>query len=295
MLITDSFVLLNYPKTGSTFARTAIKDIFHQRLAKRTLLRKCSDLVGLTSKPFLRELILPNIKITHGQRSPDQHGCYCQIPDVYRDREVVAVVRNPYARFLSNYEFRWWVKFPPVPDNILVEHFPSFPDLDIDDYVRLNHYGMIHGRLKGRDINGRIGNQTIQFIQMFFKNPDYVLNSISDDYVDSDQIFKDIAPITLLRQENLNEELAAFLQAKGYSQEETEYVRLRERVNVTTKRMPDRNQIWTKNALDYVQQNERMIFRILAAKGITYERPISIDLNNAIHMDGNSAAHHSLI
>jgi len=274
MLITDTFVLLNYPKTGSTFARTCIKDIYHQRIAKRTLLRRCSDRAGLTSKPFLRELILPNRKVTHAQRSPDQHGCYCQIPDAYKNREIVTVVRNPFTRFLSTYEFRSWEKFPPVPHHILTEHFPSFPDLDIDDYVRLNKLGMIHGRLNGRNINGKIGNQTVQFIQMFFRNPDLVLKKISDDYVDSDQIFEDIAPLTFLRQENLNEELSAFLHSKGFSQEETEYVRLRERLNVTPGRTPDRNKLWTKNALDYVQQNERMLFRVFAAKGITYESPL---------------------
>jgi hypothetical protein len=217
--------------------------------------------------------MLPNIKISHSERPPDQHGCYCQIPAVYANREVVTVVRNPYDRFLSAYEFRWWEKYPPVPDSILAEYFPLFPDLAIDDYVRLDKYAMIHGRLGGREVSGKIGNQTIQFIQMFFKNPEDVLDSISDEYIDSDSVFEDIATITFLRQEKLNEELATFLKLKGFSKEEVKYVRQLDRVNVTPKRAPDRYELWTENALDYIEQNERMIFRILAAKGIIYERP----------------------
>jgi hypothetical protein len=252
MIITDDFILLNYPKTGSTFARTVIKEIYQKRLARRHWGRKISDRVGLTSKPFIQELILPNIKVKHADREPDQHGCYSQIPHIYRNRQVISIVRNPYSRFLSGYEFRWWVQFPPVPQNLLAERFPSFPDLDIDDYVRLQEYGAVYRVSNGRNIKGTIGNQTIQFIQMFFKNPDDVLDNISDEYIDSDQIFEDVADIKFLRQENLNEELADFLQQTGYSQEEVEYARLRNKVNETPKRSLHRNQLWTKKALDYI-------------------------------------------
>lgn len=40
MLITDDFVLLNSPKTGSTYARTVIKEVYKKRFGKRTLIRK---------------------------------------------------------------------------------------------------------------------------------------------------------------------------------------------------------------------------------------------------------------
>lgn len=273
MLITDDFVFLNYPKTGSTFTRTVIKEIHKQRLARRTLTRRCLDIVGFTPRLFMRELMLPNIKVSHTKQSRDQHGCYCQIPTAYANREVATVVRNPYTRFLSGYEFRWWKKFPLVPDSMLAEYFPSFPDLDIDDYVRLNQLGMVHSRLNGRSVSAKIGNQTVQFIQMFFKNPKDVLENISDDYMDSDRIFEDIAPITFLRQEQLNDELAAFLKTKGYSQKETDYIRQREKVNVTEKLVPNRNDLWTENALNYVQTYDRMIFKILASKGIEYGVP----------------------
>ena len=274
MLITDKFVLLNYPKTGSTFARTAIKNIYQNRLSNRKIFLKYLDMLGITARPFLQELLLPNIRTPHIQMPADQHGCYCQIPDEYANLEVVTVVRNPYDRLLSSYEFPWWKRYPPVPDDILAEHFPSFPDLDIDDYIRLNTYGMIHGSLGGRNLKGNIGIQTVQFIQLFFQNPEQVLADICDDYITSDKIFEDIAPVTFLKQEDLNEDLAFFLQERNFSVQETEYVKHLERVNVTDKITSDRQNIWTEASLDYVEQNEQMIFRILSANGITYERPI---------------------
>jgi hypothetical protein len=69
----------------------------------------------------------------------------------------------------------------------------------INDYVRPKELAVIHGRLKRASVDGKIGNQTVQFIKMFFKNPDRVLESISDRYIDSEQNFEYIAPVTLLK------------------------------------------------------------------------------------------------
>lgn len=81
MLVTDSFVMLNYPKTGSSFARKVIKDLYARQPKSWFRRRWC------------KELILPNIR-TCG--ADDQHGCYSQIPPQYRNREVMSIVRNPF-------------------------------------------------------------------------------------------------------------------------------------------------------------------------------------------------------
>ncbi len=106
-----------------------------------------------------------------------------------------------------------------------------------------------------------IGNQSAEFIQFFFKDPDRVFAELSDNYLDSDKLY-DMAEITFLRQENLNDDLASFLYNFGYSNEEVQYVRLRDRINVTEEKILDRNSLWTSNAIDYISSNERLIFRI---------------------------------
>lgn len=261
MLITNDFVMLNYPKTGSSFARAAIMEL----LAQKRLKNKDSA--------FFVDLMLPNIKVTGVEKPADQHGTFSQIPMAYRGLPVVSIIRNPYTRFVSTYEFRAWERWPLVPASILEEHFPGFPDLSFDDYIRLMDFQVIHGRMGGRAPQANVGGQTIQFIQMFFKNPDVVLKQITDEYLDSGNIFRDIADIHFLRQERLNDDLALFLARHGYSDEDVEYVRNREKVNVTRQLSPDRSSYWTPSSIECIKYKERAIFRILESKGIYYPDP----------------------
>lgn len=265
--------MLNLPKTGSTFARTVIKELHANRLSKQSLVTRILQQLRLMKRPMCKELLLPNIKLGGVPTEPDQHGTYSQIPDKFRELPVISVVRNPYSRFMSGYEFRWWEAHPPINSSLLAEHFPNFPHLSVDDYIRLNELDIVHGRLKGVKPNAEVGIQTVQFIQMFFKNPDDVLRNITEEYLDSDQGMDDIAKITFLMQESLNEDLAKFLSGMGYTEDEVKYVRSRGRVNVTKARNRERNTLWTPTAIDYVRRKERMIFRLLNAKGIVYKEP----------------------
>jgi hypothetical protein len=273
MLITDHFVMLNLPKTGSTFARTVIKELYAGRIAKQSLLRRLLQGLKILKEPVCKELLLPNIKLSGVNTEPDQHGTFSQIPDEYRKLPVISIIRNPYSRFMSGYEFRWWENHPPINDQLLAKHFTNFPNLTVDDFVRLNELDVIHGRLNGQIPNAEVGIQTIQFIQMFFKNPKKVLQNLSDEYLDSAQAIEDMAEIIFLRQEELNENLADFLASIGYSNEEVNYVRSRERVNITKAQSPNRNALWTPTSIDYVRRKERLIFRLLETKGIVYKEP----------------------
>ena len=182
----------------------------------------------------------------------------------------MTIVRNPYSRFMSGYEYRHWETYPQISESLLVEHFPQFPNLSVDDYVRFNELHVIHGRLGGKIPNANVGDQTIQFIQMFFKNPRDVLNNLTDEYLDSPDIFRDIADIRFLRQELLVDDLALFLEGHGFSAAEVQYVREMERVNVTKSYSSDRGCLWTKSSIEYVKKKERMLFRILNNSGISY-------------------------
>ena len=273
MLITNDFVMLNLPKTGSSFARAVIKEIYEHRQSSKNGIIKALQHLVFKQPSYFTELILPNIKVTGLEKPADQHGTFSQIPPKYLNREIVSIVRNPYTRFMSGYEFRAWERYPLIPESLRAEHFPQFPSLSVDDYVRLVEFQVIHGRFAGNIPKAKVGDQTVQFIQMFFRNPCDVLANLTDEYLDSADIFHDIADIYFLRQDQLVDDLALFLERHGFSAPEVQYIREREWVNVTKSCGTSRAALWTKSSIAYVKEKERMIFRILENRGIHYLAP----------------------
>jgi len=79
MIITEDFVLLNFPRTGSTFVRNVVKRLYGGKEGG-VLTRLRSALSW--SKPRLRELILPIDRTISAleQKRRSQHGSCAQIP-----------------------------------------------------------------------------------------------------------------------------------------------------------------------------------------------------------------------
>lgn len=252
--------MLNHPKTGSTFARSVIKRIIEKR--------KCDP------SEFFIDLQLQNIKIKGRSRPDDQHGTYFQIPREYSYLPVISVVRNPYERLLSTYEFRHWAQYHETPKSIILRDFNNFPDLSFKEYVCFTDSEMIYGRFGGVQPKAQIGIQTALFIQMFFKNPEVVLQSISDEYIDSQLAVNDMGPIIFLRQETLRNDLKALLLSCGFSDVELDLLRSEEDINVTPRKSSHRNDYWDPEIVDHVAWKERLIFKILSSKGIFYEKPL---------------------
>ena len=271
MIITKEFVMLNLPKTGSTFVRTVLKQLYRPKGFKRALLK-----LKLIAPPLI-ELKLPNIKMEN--RRADQHGTFSQIPPEFLNREVFSVIRDPYSRFLSLYQFRSWANPEQltVDPAILDRDFPEFPDLDIDAFVDL----LIESeksRLRfftGVETNSTsIGVQTIQFIQMFFKDPVNVLNRLDDSYFESGAYRKDLAVTRFIRQEDLNEELFQYLRKYEFKEQDLEFIRSYKKLNVTKANKGDRSDLWTAKALNYIQYRERHLLQMLKDLDIHYTSPV---------------------
>ena len=75
MLITEKFVLLNFPKTGSTFARETIKQVYG---VKNLRFNNTIYKSGIYT-PKIFELLLPKIDEGDYNGIIDQHGKYKQI------------------------------------------------------------------------------------------------------------------------------------------------------------------------------------------------------------------------
>jgi hypothetical protein len=272
MIITNDFILLNLPKTGSTFTRNILKRIYYGR---ENFFQKVCRKFHLI-KPEMKELIVPNLRMPNCK--PDQHGTYQQIPGKYLNRTVVSIVRNPYDRFISIYRFKSWTNAEQLISEIeeINKNFPEFPNLNIDEYVDLNLLGEKTkiGMFEGYDKSNpkEIGNQTMQFIQMFFKNPKNVMLKLDDEYINSGRYKSDMAQIKFLKQEKLNEELYNFLSYYNFKESELETISNTKKLNVS-KSFNDDN-LWTKKAIEYVRYRERYLFLILDDQGIHYECPI---------------------
>ena len=263
MIVTENFVVLNLPKTGSTFVCKVLKHLFLKTRG------------GLITRVLYKFKLWPvgfkEIMVDHPYRPnhKDQHGCYDHIPEADKHKKVLSVVRDPYLRLESIYKFRSWARNSSFQLEEVLPHFPSFPDLSMEEF--LDFQLLINKKQRQKHNipeNANVGNQTIQFIRFFFKNNEKVLQELSNEYVTSGAYKKDMCDVVFLRNENLNEELATFLGKNGFQKGELEFVRGHEKVNVTKSEITE--SLVTKQLVSFVNSHDWMLMKILSDLGIDY-------------------------
>ena len=91
MLITKDFVMLNFPKTGTTFTRAVLKQLYGDRI---------------------EEILGRNPMNPHSV--PDSpHLAVSQIPQRYAKLPIVSIYRNLFDRYVSLWQFRWYLHAHP--------------------------------------------------------------------------------------------------------------------------------------------------------------------------------------
>ncbi len=213
MLITKKFIMLNFPKTGSSFARKVLKHIFS---VAHTVESFDSD-KGYTGDGVVEHL-LPNIRVKGMGDRVDHHGTYSQIPESERAKPVFSIGRDPILRLLSLYRYQFWVQRPPMPIMTIKSMFPMFPNLSLREYFELTQAAIPYRVGFKMGFRG-IGPQSVQFVQMFFKQPEKVLRNMSERYIDSSNLFEDVGQIQFLRQEKLRCDLKRMLELFGLPKE----------------------------------------------------------------------------
>jgi hypothetical protein len=269
MIISKDFVLINFPKSGSTFVRKVLKDIYDKRI-NDSLFLKYSIKLKLR-EPLYQELLMPNIKFKTGlMNNVDQHGIYSQIPKEHLNKEIFTVVRNPYERIISSFEFKFWQQRPALEEKVLKNHFPNFPNLSIDDFI---DYLILVSRYSfTNEVNKlTVGFMSLQFIMFFFKEPKIIINQLNDNYLKSNSLYKnDMAQINFLRQENLNMELAYYLKKFDFTDKELEYITNHKQVNITKDKVDNRESLITEKVKNYVNEYEYLYLKILKDNNIDY-------------------------
>jgi len=236
MIITDDFIMLNFPKTGSSFARKSIKKLYSKfNLA-------------------IEELLLPNIRDLQSYGKLDYHGVFCQIPQKHSCKKVVSIIRNPIDRILSLYAYGAWKERLPMPCDEITKAFPSFPNLNISEFLKLQDKSVPY-RL-GVDYKGvDIGVQSIHMIQMFFKKPEEVLKDVLLGRHYGNNFFSNMGEIKFLRQEFLRNDLIAFLSLVGFKKSETEFI-LTDKVSNATNYDQDKSLFVNNDLMAYIKEKE---------------------------------------
>lgn len=275
MLITDNFVVLNLPKTGSTFVRTVLKRAHGYSPRERLLgSRKIARYWSRLGHNGLREKYTPGLLFEgHHTTRADQHGSYSQLPRRYRNRKAVTIARNPYDRLVSMYHWAGWKRTLVWPEGSgEYDKYPTFPELSFDEALDI-HERRATARLKGIDLKTPLGPQTIQFILIVFKKPYDVLRRIDEDYIDSGAYRADLPDLHLLRNENLNQDLYDFLITQSYAEADIRFIMDEAPIRPPGSiEKPDRPfmSYFSEEQIREIRESERLLFRIFKNFGITY-------------------------
>jgi hypothetical protein len=281
VIITDDFVMINFPKTGSTFARSILKEV-HKRQKhgnNRSFIHSILQVLGVTRGSQLIELMLPNIDKQNDLGRKDQHGTLRQIPVKHRYKTVVSITRNPFDRYISMYLYGWWKDHPMSGIENVEKVFPTFPNLSFEEYYEMLHRFGKQNRLNGISPSIELGFHTIQFIQFYFRKPASVFQRINEDYISQKKYLKDMGEVTFLHQERLNNELFNFLREMGYPKEDIDFILKKDRINVTASGI-DSNEVchkrfYTDSLLKRIFNEDRLLFDLFPEYRDFYYKNIS--------------------
>jgi hypothetical protein len=230
MIVTNDFVVINFPKTGSSFTRRVLKKIHGYNSVPWKFIRK----LNLPFENSLIEYQFPIIDFVTDGTQTTRHGLYSQIPEQHKHKTLVSITRNPFDRYISLYLFgSWKERYPMIFPHKLYEVFPTFPDLTFRQYYDMVHYFLSEYRLRGIKPKMDLGVHSVQFIQFYFQNADQVLTRIDENYIQKGKWDQDMPEIEFLHQENLNQELENFLLSHGYSKDQIKHIYSMGRVNVS--------------------------------------------------------------
>ena len=266
MIITDNFVLLAFPKTGTSYTTKALRTIHARR---RLWGRICPD--RFQKRDFRRpgyqehRVVLP-ATVHHKQRS-SRHGTWRDIPEQHLHKTIASVVRNPLTRYTSFYLYqtRMRKKLRPVADiEVLREHYPTYPELSFAQYYDMLQRFRSRELLQGVQPAIELGSQTVEFIHFYFRNPAEVFTKIDKRYIESGEFLEDMADVQFLHQENLTDEFTRFLHRMGYSDADCELARNLKKQNVSDRTKSEQSpaQFYTDELRQRVLEQDALLFKL---------------------------------
>lgn len=254
MFITKKFVVLNFPKTGSTFIRSVLRDL-HQPGPLRAALIK----TGLAKAGF-EDVRGPRFSLHENDPvKTTQHLVYAQIPEKHRSKAILSVVRNPLRSLISAYEFRDWARYPAASLEQIKEDYPHFPELDFREFVAYRDKFMMPRFLGNIDLKIDIGSATAQFIRFHAKSPRAYLEQLGEDSDLREDWSEHFPQIHFIHTETLGSDLHQFLLQQGYPERSLDFIKKRAPINTTKKR---KEPYFDSETLKGVLHKERLLFKL---------------------------------
>ncbi len=223
MIITENFVLLAFPKTGTSYTTNVLRTI-HARRGWRGRIWPAAWQKRDFPRPGYREhRIARPAAPPYKKARMSRHGTWADIPEQDRDKRLVSTTRNPFSRYTSSYLFQTRMRkhLRPVAElELLREAYPDYPDLSFSEYYEMQHRFGLPSILGGVKPGMPLGTHSALFIRFYFRDPEVVLAKITPDYIADKAYLEDMAPVQFLHQESLREEFCEFLRGEGYSEKE---------------------------------------------------------------------------
>lgn len=228
VIIADEFVLINYPKTGTTFVRSALRSMYS---GQGSLIEQCLRRLRLRRLP-MRELMFPKLYGDYPLSVRDQHGVYRQIPVSDRKKTVVSIIRNPLTKYISSFVFGWWKDHPPLPLADVLESYPNYPDISFAEFYQLlNHPRVDEDKLSHPEAR-RLGSYTRMFLVFYSLDPDEAASRL----LQGQSLNEILPPVVFLHQEHLRDELQTFLAGIGCTPADLAHIREARSRNVGSSR-----------------------------------------------------------
>ena len=245
MILTPSFVFLHHPKAGGTFVTRVLERLLRPRNPVGRILGRIGG-----EAAFL---------------DVNKHGTWREIPVSHRHLPVVTTVRNPYDRYVSEFEYGFWKRRPGSRTRSpqFRELFPRFPELSFEEFVDF-WADAAAGRPTALPPGDHLGRESFRFVDFYFRRPpEEAWPSIDDAYIEGRGWEGDLAPVRFLRMEDLNRELHDYLVGAGFPRDRVEFVLKEGRIlpgGSSRPRDRDWTSYYTPALRGKVRRRERLLF-----------------------------------
>ncbi|MBK6409432.1 MAG: hypothetical protein IPF78_06995 [Flavobacteriales bacterium] len=171
-----------------------------------------------------------------GPGQTDPASGLCAATDATPAQALFSIIRDPFTRLVSAYEYRGWAKAPPAPLERILERHPSFPDLDIEEFVEMNHHFTPEYLLGDIRPAVDLGPATLGFIRFFAREPRKFLEELRPGMRMDLNDGRYFPKIRFLHTEHLNQELHDTLLELGYPEDRLAFILAKPPMNTTRKK-----------------------------------------------------------